>query len=114
MTIIKKIYQVLAFMLFYAVKLVQSNFFIAYDILTPRMHTSPGYAKIPLRTNTDIGILLFSNLLSMTPGTLTIDVLAEENVMLVHHLYGAGDNDTIEELERIQDKVIELTNKKKK
>ena len=73
MRILFKAYSLITFILYYLFKLVQSNIYIAYDIVTPRMRTNPGFVWVPIRLKTKFGLLLFSNLLSMTPGTLSID-----------------------------------------
>lgn len=104
-----KIYFILTFLVFYITKLVQSNLYIAYDIITPKMHTNPGYLWVPLRTNSKFGLLLFSNLVSMTPGTLSIDVSTDQKALLVHYLYD-DKNKVLQEIEKIQTKIIKLTN----
>jgi multisubunit Na+/H+ antiporter MnhE subunit len=73
------------------------------------MRTNPGYVWIPIRLGTKFGLLLFSNLLSMTPGTLSIDYSEKKNALLVHYLYDNKENTVINEIEKIQNKIIELT-----
>lgn len=109
MKIIIKLYQILAFILFYLSKLIQSNIYIAYDILTPQMHMNPGFIWIDLRTKRDLGILLFSNLLSMTPGTLSVDLSPDKKQLLVHYLYNDNQNKIITDIEKIQSRIILLT-----
>lgn len=73
------------------------------------MHTNPGYLWVPLRTTSNFGLLLFSNLVSMTPGTLSIDVSADRKALFVHYLYD-DKNKALEEIEKIQTRIIKLTN----
>lgn len=109
MRAISKIYLTIKFLMYYLLKLVQANVYIAYDILTPKMHTNPGFVWIPLRVKSDIGILLLSNLLSMTPGTLTVDIRLDKSELLVHCLYNVSDGKVVEEIEEMQNKIITLT-----
>ncbi|MCG8581374.1 MAG: Na+/H+ antiporter subunit E [Bacteroidales bacterium] len=109
MRVITKIYQIISFLMYYLLKLVQANVYIAYDILTPKMHTNPGVVWIPLRVKSDIGVLLLSNLLSMTPGTLTVDIRPDKSELLVHCLYNASDGKVVDEIEEMQDRIITLT-----
>jgi multisubunit Na+/H+ antiporter MnhE subunit len=74
------------------------------------MHTNPGYLWVPLRTTSNFGLLLFSNLVSMTPGTLSIDVSPDQKSLLVHYLYDDKKNNVLEEIEKIQSRIIKLTN----
>ncbi len=108
MKAIKKIYLVISFLIFYLLKLIQANIYIAYDILTPKMYTNPGFVWIPLKVNSDIGILLLSNLLSMTPGTLSVDIDHERKKLLIHCLYNTLDRNVVAEIEEMQNKIIKL------
>lgn len=108
MKIIIKLYLVISFLVFYFFKLVQANIYIAYDILTPKTHTNPGFVWVPLKTSSDLGILLFSNLLSMTPGTLSVDITKDRKNLLVHYLYNDTENSIITDIDKIQEKIIKL------
>lgn len=98
-----------SFAIYYLFKVVQSNIYIAYDILTPRMHTNPGFIWVPLKLQSDFGILIFSNLLSMTPGTLTVDLSGDKKKLLVHFLYNNEKDEISFEINKIQDKILKLT-----
>lgn len=109
MKVLKKIAAVFDFIIFYLVKLVTANIYIAYDILTPKMHTSPGFIRIPLTIVSRPGLLLFSNLLSMTPGTLTIEISPDRKTILVHVLYGKNEKKLVREIKKTQEKIKRIT-----
>ncbi len=109
MNLIKKIYLVLEFIVFYLVKLVQANFYIAWDILTPKMHIKPAFMEVPVTLKSDLGLLLFSNLLSMTPGTLSMDISNDKKKVLIHVLYYSTDDIMLKDLMGIQDKIKRIT-----
>ncbi len=87
---------------------MQANIYIAYEILTPKINTNPGFVWISLKVDSDIGILLFSNLLSMTPGTLSVDVTPDRKKILVHCLYNNADGELVADIEEMQNKIIKL------
>ncbi|MFW6290568.1 MAG: Na+/H+ antiporter subunit E [Mariniphaga sp.] len=109
MKLLKKIYYAIVFIGYYLVKLVQSNFYIAYDILTPKMHMKPAIMEVPVILNTDAGLLLFSNLLSMTPGTLSIDVSSDKKTLLVHVLYFSTNEIMQKDFDGMQHKIKRIT-----
>ena len=109
MNILKKTYYTIDFIAFYLIKLVQSNIYIAYDILTPKIHVNPGFLRVPLSIKSDIGLLLFSNLLSMTPGSLSIDITEDKKIMLVHVLYKKSEKEILPEIQKIQEKIIRIS-----
>ncbi len=109
MKILKKIYFSIEFIVYYMVKLIQANLFIAYDILTPKMHTKPAFMEVPVNLNTDSGLLLFSNLLSMTPGTLSIDVSEDKKILYVHVLYYSSEELMQKDFNGMQQKIKRIT-----
>ena len=55
--------------------------------MTSHLHMKPGIVKIELEAETDLEITLLSNLISLTPGTLVVDVSDDKKVMYVHGMY---------------------------
>jgi multisubunit Na+/H+ antiporter MnhE subunit len=108
MKIIDKIYQIISFILFYLYKLIQANFFIAWDILTPGMRVDPAIIRVPVTIKSDFGILLFSNLLSMTPGSLSLDISMDKKFLLVHVLYNQDSEKTLKEIGKIQERIRKI------
>ncbi len=106
---LKKIYFIIEFILYYILKLVQSNIFIAYDILTPKIHVKPAFMEVPLKLKTELGMLLFSNLLSMTPGTMSMDISRDKKKVLVHVLYYTSDELMQKDFDGIQEKIRKIT-----
>ena len=109
MKIFRKIYYSLVFVVIYLTKLVQANLYIAYDILTPNLKVNPSFIKVPLVLKSEFGMLLFSNLLSMTPGSLSIDITQDRQYMWVHVLYRTTDEEMLLEFQDIQDKINRIT-----
>lgn len=82
--------RVLAFLGFYLAELVMSNVRVAIDVITPRHRARPGVVAVPLDAQTDGEITVLANLLTMTPGSLTLDVSDDRKVLYVHAMY-VGD-----------------------
>lgn len=84
---IAKVPQVAWFALFYFKQLVHSNLRVAYDVLTRTHHMRPGVVAIPLEAETDAEITLLASLITLTPGTLSLDVSPDRRVLYVHVMY---------------------------
>ena len=93
------------FILYYLYKLVLANLYIAYDILTPKMLINPGFLTIRLNLKSDFGLLLFTNLVSMTPGTLSMDIDEKREKLLVHLLYADKSEETTKEILKMMKKI---------
>ena len=72
---------------FFLWELLWANVRVAYDVVTPTHHMRPGIIAFPLDVETDLEITLLANLISLTPGTLSLDVSPDRKVLYVHHMY---------------------------
>jgi len=75
-------------------ELTLSSVRLAIDVLRPHMRMRPAVIAVPLDLKSDVEITLLANLISLTPGTLTIDVAKDRSCLYVHAMYG-GDPDQL-------------------
>ncbi len=79
--------KVVAFIFFFLYELIKANIQVAYDVITPKFYMTPGIVRVPLDAETDMEITLLANLISLTPGTLSLDVSDDKKVLYVHSMY---------------------------
>jgi multicomponent Na+:H+ antiporter subunit E len=79
--------KIISFTLFFFKELIKANLQVAYDVITPKFYMQPGIVKIPLDATTDLEITLLANLITLTPGTLSLDVSDDKKVLYVHAMY---------------------------
>ncbi|MBU1093937.1 MAG: Na+/H+ antiporter subunit E [Firmicutes bacterium] len=63
-------------------KLILANFDVARRVLSPKIPLNPGIVKIPTALKGDFGKLTLANSITLTPGTLSIDI--EGDYLYVH------------------------------
>lgn len=83
----KKIPKTIGFFFYFIKELIVANLKVAYDIVTPKDYMKPGIVAVPLDAKTDIEITLLANLISLTPGTLSLDVSDDKKILYIHALY---------------------------
>jgi multicomponent Na+:H+ antiporter subunit E len=80
-----------------AVEVVKANVAVIGAIFSPRA-PAPAVARVKTSAKTDLGLTVFANSITLTPGTVTVDV--DNGVLLVHALRGgdvcAGDFDAMD------------------
>lgn len=81
----------LLFPFFYLWAIISGALRIAKDVLAPKPDLHPVLLRIPLGLKSHRQRLLLANLVSMTPGTLSVDEEDEGRVLVVHSLYGGLD-----------------------
>ncbi|HVL87723.1 MAG TPA: Na+/H+ antiporter subunit E [Candidatus Thermoplasmatota archaeon] len=83
----RKVLHAIAFAVLYLKEVLLANVQIAIDILTPRMRARPCIVAIPLGDRSDAEITLLASLLTMTPGTLSLDVSDDKKTLFIHAMY---------------------------
>ena len=79
--------------LYFLKEILLSNAAVARSILRPVSSLSPGIVAVPLDLTSDAGITVLANLITLTPGTLSLDVSPDRRTLYVHAL-DVGDPDT--------------------
>jgi multicomponent Na+:H+ antiporter subunit E len=88
-----KVRKVIGFVLFFVWELVKANLQVAYYVLVSHKRMRPGVIAVPLDARTDAEITLLSNLITLTPGTLSLDVSADRRVLYIHSMTLGDDPD---------------------
>jgi multicomponent Na+:H+ antiporter subunit E len=83
----RKVLDLAAFLLFFVWEMILANLRVAYDVITPAYHMRPGILAIPLEAQTDDEITLLANFISLTPGTLSLDVSDDRKVLYIHAMF---------------------------
>ncbi|HIB36667.1 Na+/H+ antiporter subunit E [Mesonia sp.] len=83
----KIIPKLIAFVFFFLWELLKANLQVAYDVVTPKFYMTPGIVRVPLEAETNLEITLLANLITLTPGTLSLDVSDDRKVLYVHAMY---------------------------
>lgn len=83
----KWLFSLAGFIVFYLWEVVVANLRIAKDILSPIHRLRHEYVTIQLEPLTPIQLLVLTNVITMTPGTLCIDVSSDGRELLIHSLY---------------------------
>lgn len=72
--------------LFFLWELVIANVNVALAVLGPRHRVRPVIVAVPLEVRSDAGITLLANLITLTPGSLSVDVASDRSTLYVHTL----------------------------
>lgn len=74
------------FLGFFAYKLVESTLVVARTVLAPRHRVRTGIIAVPLRGCSDAVATIVADSITLTPGTLTLEVQRDPLVLYVHAL----------------------------
>lgn len=75
-------------------ELVLSSVKVAMTVLSPRLDVEPGIVAYPLKVDRDFEITLLANLVTLTPGTMSVDISEDRRLLYIHAL-DASDPDQL-------------------
>lgn len=76
--------RILRLLLLFLYELVMSAIRVAITVLTPRMNVRPGIFAYRLKVDRDFEITLLANMITLTPGTLSVDVSDDQKYLYIH------------------------------
>ncbi|OAN76268.1 hypothetical protein A8B78_01925 [Jannaschia sp. EhC01] len=75
-------------------ELVEGSILVVIDVLTPQHRSRPGIIAVPLDSHREMALLILTNYISLTPGTLSLDVSEDCRTLYIHAMF-ADDPDEI-------------------
>ncbi|SIT72055.1 multisubunit sodium/proton antiporter, MrpE subunit [Ectothiorhodosinus mongolicus] len=104
----RKVPKAIGFVGFFIWELILSNVKVAYDVLTPTHYMHPGVIAFPLEAKTDAEITIVANLISLTPGTLSLDVSSDRSVLYIHCMYLEDEEEVMRSLRYMEFRALEV------
>lgn len=80
----RRLGRILSLTLLFLKELALSAWRVAVLVMNPRMELKPGIFAFPLTVDRDFEITLLANLITLTPGTLSVDVSEDRKTLFVH------------------------------
>ncbi len=70
--------------------MVKANFDVAYRVLHMNIPIRPGIVKVKTTLKSDLGLTFLANSITLTPGTLTVDIIEDE--LYIHWINVVSDD----------------------
>lgn len=93
---------VVAFFFYVLWKLIEANLLLAWEIVTPRDHTRSGIIGIPIEGASDLVVTLIANVITLTPGTVTLEIRRHPTTLYLHVLHLQDPEDVRRDVERLE------------
>ena len=93
-----RFFWLLVYLPIYSYYVIMANFDVVYRALHPKMPINPGIVKIKTNLKTDSAITALANSITLTPGTMTVDV-TDDGYLYIHWINVKSED--VEEATRI-------------
>lgn len=91
--------KLIGFFFYFIYEMIKANLQVAYDVLTPSFFMKPGIVKYPTKAQTDFEITMLSTIISLTPGSLILDISEDKKVLYIHVMYLKDKEKFIQQIE---------------
>jgi len=65
-------------------EVIKANIDVAYRVLHPKLPINPGIVKVKTSLKSDTALTFLANSITLTPGTLTVDIDKKDGVLYIH------------------------------
>ncbi|WP_111413259.1 Na+/H+ antiporter subunit E [Billgrantia lactosivorans] len=100
--------RLIRFVGFFFKELLLANLKVAFDVVTPPWYMRPGVIAMPLKARSEFEIALVANLISLTPGTLSLDVSDDRRVLYIHAMFLDDEAELRRNLAELERRALEL------
>jgi len=106
----RRVIAIFKLLILFTYKLVLSNIDVTKIVLSPKMDIQPGIIAVPTKLKTDWEVTLLANLISLTPGTLTMNFSENGRILYVHSVNVPDKEKAIKEIhESFERAIMEVT-----
>ncbi|MDI6606293.1 MAG: Na+/H+ antiporter subunit E [Candidatus Omnitrophota bacterium] len=92
---------------------LKANIDVALRVANPRLPINPGIVKVKITLKSDTALTFLANSITLTPGTLCVDIKPEEGALYIHWIDVRSEDIEeatrliVEKFERILSKIFE-------
>ncbi len=65
-------------------EMLKANFNVAYIVIHPKLPVKPGIVRVKTNLKRDSALTMLANSITLTPGTLTVDIDKEKSILYIH------------------------------
>lgn len=76
--------KIIAFIGSFFFEMLKANFEVAVEILRMKRTIQPGIVKFETLCKTDFELTMFTNIISLTPGTLVLEISSDKKFIFIH------------------------------
>ncbi|MFJ7935030.1 Na+/H+ antiporter subunit E [Sporosarcina sp. NPDC096371] len=107
---LRRMYSTIKLIFLFISELTQSSIIVLKQILSPRLKIKPGIFKYETVLDSDVEVTMLSLLLTLTPGSVVMEVSPEGNVLYIHAMDVEQSKDALlSQLGNFEKAIMEVT-----
>lgn len=102
----RRLWGLITFSLYFTRILIQSNFLVAWEILTPGYQMQPRIIRYCVEGLTQPQITVLTSAITLTPGTLVCDIDDAGTHLLIHCMYALDKERAVADLDHLRSRLM--------
>jgi multicomponent Na+:H+ antiporter subunit E len=98
----RRLFRVVSFLGYFVKILIQSNWSVAKVLMKPGFNESPRIVRYSVDGLTDAQITTLANTITLTPGTLSMDISADKKTLYIHCMFGVSRDQITRDLDDLR------------
>ncbi|WP_018923675.1 Na+/H+ antiporter subunit E [Salsuginibacillus kocurii] len=106
----RRVYAGIKLILLFIKELILSNIDMIKIVLSPKLNNQPGIVAVPTQLETEWEVTLLASIVSLTPGTLSMDFSEDGQTIYIHNIHVPDREEMIREIqEKFERAIMEVT-----
>lgn len=95
---IRRVYAAFKLVLLFSKELILANIDMIKIVLSPKMNIEPGIVAVPTELESEWEVTLLASLISLTPGTLSMDFSEDSKILYIHSVHVPDREEAIKQI----------------
>lgn len=101
-------WRIITFIVWYAKQFLVANVQVTADVLRPKkkMKMNPAIIAVPAASESDAEWTMISNLITLTPGTMTLTISRKQRILYVHGMFVDSRESLVADIQEMEDRML--------
>lgn len=98
--------RMISFIAYFIRILIKANLIVAKEIITPGFQMTPRFIRYDVRGLTPFQLTSLANAITLTPGTLSVDLGDDHRYLYIHCMYAENTAHAVSEIDELRDRLL--------
>lgn len=104
----RRVVKLVGLLFYFLWEVLVSNVRITRAVLSPKLDLKPAIVAVDVQSLSDQALMLLANFITLTPGTLSLDVSADRSTLYVHAMHIDSAEQVRADIDRIRRRIQEV------
>lgn len=101
-----RVWAIIKLIWLFIIELIKANIDVVKIVMRPKLNNEPGIVAVKTRLETDFEVTLLAALISLTPGTVSMDFSEDSKTIYIHAIDVPDEEEMIEDIHNTFERAI--------